>query len=182
MPTVVDPGGSFAVCRAIVRVRGTGIAPGIWHVGMFVNGTQVTHRAFENKDWVTYELALVTINRGDTVDVRVYALPGQAVNPAQICEWRLENMCVNGCDPYSGGPLEGAALLQMQEPCDACGAIEEAMEFASSYDGGGDFSDPSLWAAGQDIGDPVQPPWEANVSDPWDPGPGADLRFEPLPP
>lgn len=178
MATVIDAKGTIAIVRAIVRVRGTGIAPGIWHVGMFVNGTQAAQRPFENKDWVTYELPLVTINRGDTVDVRIYILPGEATAPGQICEWRLENMCQNGCDPYSGGPLEGLATFNAQEACDACAAATEAMEFAAAYDGGGDYQDPEEWNPANDLGDVELPPWE-DIAEPWDPGPGDDLRFEP---
>jgi hypothetical protein len=181
MAVVVDPGGSFAIVRAIVRVRGTGIAPGIWHVGMFVNGSQVAQKPFENKDWQTYELPLVTINRGDTVDVRIYIIPGEATAPGQICEWRLVNMCHVGCDPYFGGPLEGFIVFDAQVPCDSCAAAADAALFAAPEEGGGDFVDPSLWGPGDDLGDGAAPPWEA-LDEPWDPGPGPDLQFQPYPP
>lgn len=179
--TIVDPGGVIAICRATVRVRGTGIAPGIWHVGLFANDVQQAQIPFENKEWKTYEMPLVTLNRGDLVDVRIYVLPGEATAPGQICEWRLENMCQNGCDAYAGGPLEGFATFNAQETCDACAAIDEAMDFASAYDGGGDFEDPGEWNPSSAYADPEEPPWE-DFSDPQDPGPGSDLRFEPVAP
>ena len=175
--TTVDPGGTFAIVRAIVRVRGTGIAPGIWHVGMFVNGVQEAQRPFENKEWATYDLPLVEIQRGDTVDVRIYVLPGEATAPGQICEWRLENMCHTGCDPYAGGPLESGFFLRTEQiPCDSCGQLDEQSEFPD-----GDFQDPREWSPGDDLGDEQPPPWE-NFEDPWDPGPTEDLQFQPFPP
>jgi hypothetical protein len=180
MPINVDPGGAFGVVRAIVRVRGTGSASGVWRVGVFVNGTQRAYRAFADKTWVTLTLPLIAIERGDTLDVRLYRLSGEASNPAQLAEWRLETLSHIGCDPYSGGPLEGGIpaappLTPLEQRI-----LEhlEAVERGEIEVSGSNFVDPSEWGPAEE--EPA-PPWE-NENDPLNPGPGQDFQFSPLPP
>jgi len=180
MPTTtVDPGGVLAFVRGIVRVRGTGASAGVWHVGLFVNGVQVAHRAFVNKEWQTLEFGIVQINRGDTVDVRLYRLAGEATAPAQIAEWRLESLSHLGCNPYSGGPLEGGETEEppldeihqrFQEHLDAVARGE-----TGETEGGSNFVDPSEWGPAPE--EPA-PPWE-ETDNPLDPGPAADYQFRP---
>ncbi|MBA2740410.1 MAG: hypothetical protein H0U46_00185 [Actinobacteria bacterium] len=182
MPTTtVDPGGALAFVRGIVRVRGTGASAGVWHVGLFVNGVQVAHRAFVNKEWQTLEFGIVEIVRGDTADVRLYRLAGEASAPAQIAEWRLESLSHLGCNPYSGGPLEGG--IEAEGP--PLTSLEarflahlEAVEAGLLTEGEGvsdNFVDPSEWGPAPE--EPA-PPWE-DADDPLNPGPAADYQFRP---
>lgn len=178
---LIDSGGPIAVLRATVRVRGTGAAAGVWHVGLFVNGAQAVERPFSNKEWETYELPLVTVQRGASVDVRVYRLAGEASAPAEIAEWRLDDMCQISCSQFEGGIIAGDLPIA-DGPCDPCaGGCPDCGgdfpgDFEDPFDGGGDFVDPGEWDPGFE--EPDFPPWE----EPFDPGdPYDDGDYEIIP-
>jgi hypothetical protein len=185
----IDPGGEIAYVRGIVRVRGTGSGSGVWHIGEFVNGVQRSHRAFVSKTWITLDMPVIQIVRGDTIDVRLYRLAGEATAPAQLAEWRLESLSHVGCNPYNGGALEGGTAVTEDPSQDDLNsrflahlqAVESGGdEFGSSIqdDLGSDFEDPAEWSPAPGA---AEPPWDS-TQDPWDPGPASDFQFQPNPP
>jgi hypothetical protein len=153
----------------------------VWRIGVFVNGTQRAYRAFADKTWITITLPLIAIERGDTLDMRLYRLAGEASAPGQLAEYRLETLSHIGCDPYSGGPLEGGVpaaepLTSLEERFLA--HLEAVERGEVEADLGSNFVDPAEWGPAED---PPLPPWESE-DDPLNPGPGDDFQFRPNPP
>jgi hypothetical protein len=180
--------GVIAFVRGIVRVRGTGSGSGVWHIGQFVNGVQRAHRAFVSKTWETLEFPVIQVDRGDRIDVRLYRLSGEASAPAQIAEWRLESLSQVGCNPYSGGPLEGGTSVTEDPSQDELNARFiahlNAVESGGTEDApimgenNSNYVDPSEWSPAPDDPDP---PWDS-TNDPLNPGPSSDFLFQPFPP